>query len=132
MFLSLLFVFCTTNKKDPFQLKAKDFQTTIGGKKTDLFLLQNKETKVYITNYGGRIVSLLTPDKNGDMGDVVLGSQNDVNKAAKEPQTFFRFKERYGMGLQLLRQVEMCKIIETKTKIVLRKQCIVLGIFEGF
>ena len=34
MFLSLLFVFCTTNKKDPFQLKAKDFQTTIGGKKT--------------------------------------------------------------------------------------------------
>lgn len=66
------------------------------------------------------------------VGDVVLGSQNDVNKAAKEPQTFFRFKERYGMGLQLLRQVEMCKIIETKTKIVLRKQCIVLGIFEGF
>jgi len=73
MFLSLLFVFCTTNRKHPFQLKAKDFQTTIDGKKTDLFLLQNKETKVYITNYGGRIVSLLTPDKNGDMGDVVLG-----------------------------------------------------------
>jgi len=73
MFLSLLFVFCTTNRKHPFQLKAKDFQTTIDGKKTDLFLLQNKETKVYITNYGGRIISLLTPDKNGDMGDVVLG-----------------------------------------------------------
>ena len=73
MFLSLLFVFCTTNRKHPFQLKAKDFQTIIDGKKTDLFLLQNKETKVYITNYGGRIVSLLTPDKNGDMGDVVLG-----------------------------------------------------------
>ena len=36
MFLSLLFVFCTTNKKDPFQLKAKDFQTTIGGKKNRL------------------------------------------------------------------------------------------------
>ena len=32
MFLSFLFVFCTTNKKDPFQLKAKDFQTTIIGK----------------------------------------------------------------------------------------------------
>ena len=73
MFLSLLFIFCTTNKTDPFQLKTKDFQTTIDGKKTDLFLLQNKETKVYITNYGGRIVSLLTPDKNEDMGDVVLG-----------------------------------------------------------
>jgi aldose 1-epimerase len=73
MFLSLLFVFCTNNKTDPFQLKTKDFQTTIDGKKTDLFLLQNKEIKVYITNYGGRIVSLLTPDKNGDKGDVVLG-----------------------------------------------------------
>ena len=79
MFLSLLFVFCTTNRKHPFQLKAKDFQTTIDGKKTDLFLLQNKETKVYITNYGGRIVSLLTPDKNGDMGDVVLGFNSIEN-----------------------------------------------------
>jgi aldose 1-epimerase len=73
MFLSLLFIFCTTNKTDPFQLKTKDFQTTIDGKKTDLFLLQNKETKVYITNYGGRIVSLITPDKNGNKSDVVLG-----------------------------------------------------------
>ena len=73
IFLSLLFVFCTNNKTDPFQLKTKDFQTTIDGKKTDLFLLQNKETKVYITNYGGRIVSLITPDKNGNKSDVVLG-----------------------------------------------------------
>jgi len=56
------------------------------------------------------------------------GARPNTGKA----KTFFRFKERYGMGLQLLRQVEMCKIIETKTKIVLRKQCIVLGIFEGF
>ena len=79
MFLSLLFIFCTTNKTDPFQLKTKDFQTTIDGKKTDLFLLQNKEIKVYITNYGGRIVSLLTPDKNGDKGDVVLGFKSIDN-----------------------------------------------------
>ena len=79
MFLSLLFVFCTNNKTDPFQLKTKDFQTTIDGKKTDLFLLQNKKTKVYITNYGGRIVSLLTPDKNGDKGDVVLGFKSIDN-----------------------------------------------------
>ena len=26
-----------------------------------------------VTNYGARIVSLLAPDKNGKMGDVVLG-----------------------------------------------------------
>ena len=54
-------------------LKAADFQTTIKGKKTDLYFLKNGELQVAITNYGGRIVSLCTPDRNGKMGDVVLG-----------------------------------------------------------
>jgi aldose 1-epimerase len=38
-----------------------------------LYLLKNEQIEVYITNYGGRIVSLLSPDKKGVMGDVVLG-----------------------------------------------------------
>jgi len=71
--LLFLFVFCTYNSKEEFVLKASDFQKTIDGKVTNLYLLKNDKIKVYITNYGGRIVSLLTPDRNGQMGDVVLG-----------------------------------------------------------
>ena len=68
-----LFVFCTYNLKEEFVLKATDFQKTIDGKVTNLYLLKNDHIKVYITNYGGRIVSLLTPDRSGQIGDVVLG-----------------------------------------------------------
>jgi aldose 1-epimerase len=68
-----LFVFCTNNSKEEFVLKASDFQKTIDGKVTNLYLLKNDKIQVYITNYGGRIVSILTPDRYGQMGDVVLG-----------------------------------------------------------
>ncbi len=54
-------------------LKAEDFQSTVDGKPTNLYVLQNGDVTVAITNYGGRIVSLLSPDKNGELGDVVLG-----------------------------------------------------------
>jgi len=47
---------------------------TIGGKKIFLFSLQNKNgVTVKITNYGGIITHLFTPDKNGKPGDIVLG-----------------------------------------------------------
>lgn len=68
-----LFVLCTYNLKEEFVLKATDFQKTIDGKVTNLYLLKNDQIKVYITNYGGRIVSLLAPDRSGQIGDVVLG-----------------------------------------------------------
>jgi aldose 1-epimerase len=68
-----LFVFCTYNLKEEFVLKATDFQKNIDGKFTNLYLLKNDQIKVYITNYGGRIVSILTPDRSGQIGDVVLG-----------------------------------------------------------
>lgn len=51
-----------------------NFQTEILGKKTDLFVLTNANgMEVCITNFGGRIVSIMVPDKNNGMQDVVLG-----------------------------------------------------------
>jgi len=39
-----------------------------------LFTLSNSNgLKMTVTNYGGRIISLFVPDKNGKLGDVVLG-----------------------------------------------------------
>ncbi|MDA0936726.1 MAG: galactose mutarotase [Bacteroidetes bacterium] len=81
--LLLNFVFCEQPKKEEFVLKDSDFQTVINGKKTDLYRLENGQIQVYITNYGGRIVSLLIPDQLGNMGDVVLGFKSiaDYQKA---------------------------------------------------
>lgn len=55
-----------------FLLK-KDYDTVIDGKSVDLFFLQNENLHMAITNYGGRIVGLWVPDKNGDRIDVVIG-----------------------------------------------------------
>jgi aldose 1-epimerase len=68
-----------------FTLKAEDFQKTIDGKQTNLYFLKNGNIQAAITNYGGRIVGLCTPDKAGKMGDIVLGfSSIDGYLKAKE------------------------------------------------
>jgi aldose 1-epimerase len=69
--------------KNVMPLKAANFQKKINGKKIDLYFLNNGVISAAITNYGGRIVSLLAPAKNGDMADVVIGfkSIDDYLKA---------------------------------------------------
>lgn len=70
---------CACNNKPATELTAsglnpKDFQTEVNNAKTDLYTLKNKVgMEVCITNFGGRIVSVMVPDKNGKMQDVVLG-----------------------------------------------------------
>ena len=70
---------CATQEKEPVLtlsgLNPANFETTIDGtKQTKLYKLKNhKGMEVCITNFGGRIVSLMVPDKNGTMTDVVLG-----------------------------------------------------------
>ena len=59
----LSFLSCKQPKKDNFILKPNNFKTEIRGRSTNLYLIKNNNIKVYITNYGGRIVSLITPDK---------------------------------------------------------------------
>lgn len=50
------------------------FQSIVDGKQTDLFLLTNKNgLQLYATNYGGRVVSLQVPNKDGGGIDIVLG-----------------------------------------------------------
>ncbi len=55
-------------------LLKSNFQTVINGDSTDLYVLKNAAgMEVCITNFGGRIVSVMVPDKAGKMQDVVLG-----------------------------------------------------------
>lgn len=55
-------------------LTAENFKTTVDGKDVALYVLKNdKGAEACITNYGGRIVSLMVPGKDGEFRDVVLG-----------------------------------------------------------
>lgn len=55
-------------------LDPKNFVDTVGGKPVALYTLTNDNgMEVCVTNFGGRIVSVMVPDKNGKMQDVVLG-----------------------------------------------------------
>ena len=77
--LLLLFISvvgCQSDKKtEAFDhVKAqKNFQQLLNGKQVNLYTIKNGQTKASITNYGGRIVSLIVPDANGNPRDVVLG-----------------------------------------------------------
>lgn len=58
-------------------LKQTDFISEVQGKPTALYVLKNKQgAEACVTNYGGRLVSVMMPDKNGKMTDVVLGYDN--------------------------------------------------------
>lgn len=72
-----------SSQESCFSLNTADFSKTINGKQVGLFFLKNGQIKAAITNYGGRIVSLCAPSKNGEMADVVLGfkSIDDYLKA---------------------------------------------------
>jgi len=55
-------------------LDPKNFIDELDGKKTALYTLTNDNgMEVCITNYGGRIVSIMVPDRDGVFKDVVLG-----------------------------------------------------------
>ncbi len=76
-----------TRQENCFRLKAEDFRKTINGKQTNLYFLRNGNIQAAITNYGGRIVGLCTPDKAGKMGDVVLGF-NSIDGYLKAKEVF--------------------------------------------
>lgn len=55
-------------------LDPSKFETTVDGKAVKLYVLKNKAgMEVCATNYGGRIVSVMVPDRNNQWHDVVLG-----------------------------------------------------------
>jgi aldose 1-epimerase len=78
-------------------IDSSSFNTTVNGKQVGLYNLKNKNgLSVLITNFGGRIVSFLVPDKNGVLTDVVLGYQK-LSGYQKETDPYFgALIGRYG------------------------------------
>src|ERR1700694_3449807 len=75
----------------------KSFATTMGGKNTDLYVLRNKAgMTLAITNYGGRFVSLLVPDREGRLRDVVVGFKSVTDYVSSTEPYFGATIGRYG------------------------------------
>ncbi|MBB5619356.1 aldose 1-epimerase [Pedobacter cryoconitis] len=85
------------------KLSADSFKRTTDGQETGLYVLKNaNHAEAIFTNYGGRLVSLLIPDKTGKLTDVVVGF-NSVNAYEKSTEPYFgatigRYGNRIAKG----------------------------------
>jgi aldose 1-epimerase len=88
----------------------KNLWGTIDGMIVYIYTLTNaNEVKVRITNYGGTVVSIDVPDRNGSFDDVVLGFDSLEDYLSRSP--FFgclvgRFANRIGKGKMCIDNVE--------------------------
>jgi aldose 1-epimerase len=65
---------CQQKKGSYMQIERTVFGKLPDGRSADLFTLTNAQgAQVKITNYGGIVVSVRVPDRDGRLGDVVLG-----------------------------------------------------------
>ena len=100
--MSALWIGCTSSKKDQTELMSarESFRQTIDNKETDLYVLKNnKGMQAAITNYGGRIVSLIVPDKDDKPTNVVIGFDS-VEQYVSSTEPFFGATiGRYGNRL---------------------------------
>jgi aldose 1-epimerase len=69
--------FGASGKQPAPGIKRSVFGKMKDGQTVDLYTLTNRNgMEVSITPYGGRVVSLVVPDRHGKLGDVVLGFDN--------------------------------------------------------
>lgn len=86
-------------------LNPADFDTLINKKQVKLYTLRNANgMEVDITNFGGRVVSIMAPDKEGNFKDVVLGYDNvaqyadSVNSPSDFGAAIGRYANRINKG----------------------------------
>lgn len=73
------------------------YTQTISGKQVGIYFLRNAhQVEVAITNYGGRIVSLVVPDQQNKPTDIVLGYDSLVHYQTKPEAYFGALIGRYG------------------------------------
>jgi aldose 1-epimerase len=86
------------------------FGKTADGTPVDLYTLLNAHSlEAKITNYGSIVVSLMVPDRNGKLGDVVLGYNNLEGYLQKNPYfgcIIGRYGNRIAKGKFTLKGVE--------------------------
>ena len=109
MILGAVALLAGCNQKKEIALTASglnpdDFVATYNDMPTALYTLTNANgMEVCITNFGGRIVSILVPDNQGQMRDVVLGFDKVSDYFPENNQTDFgasigRYANRINQG----------------------------------
>jgi aldose 1-epimerase len=79
------------------EITKQPFGATPDGTKVDIFTLRNSGgMEARITNYGGIVVSLTAPDRNGQFADVVLGFETLDDYVKKNTVYFGCLVGRYG------------------------------------
>ena len=83
-------------------LDPQNFVADVKGKPTSLYTLKNSNgMEVCVTNFGGRIVSIMVPDKNDSLRDVVLGFDSIadyINKPSDFGAAIGRYANRINKG----------------------------------
>jgi len=96
LLIALSFVFCS-HQKLKSGIDPQAFNKSLNGATAKLFTLKNKNgLELSITNYGGRIVSLMVPDRSGKFEDVVLGYSSLDGYLNGNEQYFGAAIGRYG------------------------------------
>ena len=78
------FAGCTNNTAGIVLLPEAAFNTTVEGKQVSLYTLRGGDITMQVTNFGARVVSIWTPDKNGEYADVCTGYEN-IDKYINNP-----------------------------------------------
>lgn len=82
-------------------LNPAHFADTVGGKPVALYrLTDDSGMEVCVTNYGGRIVSIMVPDRDGTPRDVVLGFDSIKPYVEVEGNNFGAIIGRYGNRIE--------------------------------
>ena len=78
IFILYIITSCEQKKELNYtKVMAKNFQTIHNGKEIKLFTLKNQQGMiVQLTNYGGKLVSIIVPDRDGNLADVCLGYES--------------------------------------------------------
>src|SRR6476619_3314504 len=105
---------CSSDKREVTdegkKVTRQSFGKTVSGGAVDIYALRNKGgVEARIMNYGATVVSLVTPDRDGKMADVVLGFDSFDGYLSDEPYfgaVVGRYGNRIAKGLFKLNDVE--------------------------
>ena len=87
---------CASSEPSQAQLSRQSFGQDKDGIQVDIFTLRNsKGAEARISSYGGIVVSLKVPDRDGNLGDVVLGYEKLADYIKNSPY-FGAMIGRYG------------------------------------
>lgn len=99
-YIGLIAVLCVLfgcAEKQTAIIDKDSFSFDYNGKKIELYTLKNENGLIcQLTNFGARVVSLYAPDKNGKLGDIIVGYGSGKDFVESDEYYFGATIGRYG------------------------------------